>query len=186
MANHGYPWLTLTHKKSSSNDWAPSLIPRKATHLKRQLHLHGMPVEFYPKVLVDTSNPWYNWTILRKASSSCLVQLSFSAIAMAIAFSRRKLILWANHLCFSNCNASPTDNFLFFKRNAIVSLWLSQKAWAQVPIHDKHMLNCFFFLNLSEKMSIQSTFSKNIYAEQFLSTKNCKRSWLKTGVKLIG
>ena len=117
--------LTSWHKhrtKVCCCSEAPSLIPRKATHLKRQLHLHGMPVEFYPKVLVDTSNPWYNWTILRKASSSCLVQLSFSAIAMAIAFSRRKLILWANHLCFSNCNASPTDNFLFFKRNLIVSL----------------------------------------------------------------
>ena len=90
---HGYPWLTLPHKKSSSNDWAhhacltfwhkhrtkvccckqaPSLIPRKATHLKRQLHLHGMPVEFYPKVLVDTSNPWYNWTKLRKLPALAL------------------------------------------------------------------------------------------------------------------
>ena len=123
--------LTFWHKhrtKVCCCKQAPSLIPRKATH---------------PKVLVEFSKNCYNWTILRKLPALALCSSASVPSIWLLLFLVASSFYEQTICAFSNCNASPTDNFMFFKRNAIVSLWLSQKVWAQVPIHDKHNLNCF-------------------------------------------
>ena len=70
---------------------------------------------------------------------------------------------------FQTAMLRPLTTSCFFKRNAIVSLWLSQKVWAQVPIHDKHMLNCFFWICLKKCLSkapSQKTFPQSNFSQQ--------------------
>ena len=166
--------LTFWHKhrtKVCCCSEAPSLIPRKATHLKRALHLHRLPVESHPKVLVDTSNPWYNWTILRKLPALALCSSASVPSPWLLLFLVASSFYEQTICAFQTAMLRPLTTSCFFNRNAIVSLntdylkKLEPKCLSMISTSS----TVFFWICLKKCLSeapSQKTFTQSNFSQQ--------------------